>query len=55
MIAKVQLVSRGPGGLMRRADHEWVRAMRRDGISLKVIASYFEPQPTIAAVRRVLA
>lgn len=54
MIGKVRVVSRGPGGPMTKADHEWLRAMRRDGVSLKVIASYFEPEPSMAALRKVL-
>jgi hypothetical protein len=54
MIGKVRLTSRGPGGPMEPADHDWVRAMRRDGKTLRVIASYFEPQPTSSEIRAVL-
>lgn len=54
MIGKVRLISRGPGGKFTRADVPWVRAMRRDRVSWKIIASYFQPQPTMAVLRRAL-
>lgn len=46
---------RGPGGPMTPEDYPWVRGMRKDGKSLDVIASYFEPPASIAQLRKVLA
>jgi hypothetical protein len=51
---KVKLMSRGPGGKLMAADVPWVRAMRRDRVSWKIIASYFVPQPSVLALRRLV-
>lgn len=51
---RLHLTVRGPGGPFEREDHSWVRDCRRAGWSLKLIASYFVPQPSSAMLRRVL-
>ena len=51
---RLHMISRGPGGPFEPADYDWARGCRKAGWSLRVIASYFEPQPSADELRRVL-